>query len=127
MSKRGTPISPEEYFADFKDSRVLHDIVAAIIALFGEVETRVTTSQIAFARERAFAWTWIPDRHLHGNHAPLVLSISLPHRNPSPRFKQIVEPSPGRFMHHLEIFAAGEIDDQVADWLREAYEYAENS
>ena len=42
----------------------------------------------------------------------------------SPRFKEIVEPSEGRFMHHLELFSAEEIDDEVAGWLREAWEYA---
>ena len=41
-----------------------------------------------------------------------------------PRWKQIVEPAPGRFMHHLEPYAREELDGEVAAWLREAWEGA---
>lgn len=37
------------------------------------------------------------------------------------RWKEIVEPSQGRFMHHLELHGVGNIDDEVRRWLEEAY------
>jgi hypothetical protein len=40
------------------------------------------------------------------------------------RWKQIVEPAPGRFTHHLELHTASEIDDEVRRWLQEAWEAA---
>ena len=43
------------------------------------------------------------------------------HRDPSPRWKEIVEPAPGRFTHHLELWTAGDMDNEVRDWLQEAW------
>jgi hypothetical protein len=37
------------------------------------------------------------------------------------RWKEVVEPARGRFMHHLELTEAGDIDDQVRLWLYEAW------
>jgi len=91
------------------------------VAELGPVELRVSRSQIAFRRRIAFAWAWIPGRYFRGAHAPLVLSISLRRRDPSSRWKEIVEPAPGRFMHHLELMSKGDIDEKVMTWLQEAY------
>jgi hypothetical protein len=90
----------------------------------GEMETHVTKSQVAFRRCRAFAWAWVPGKYLRGKVAPLVLTLALRRRDPSPRWKEIVEPRPGWFTHHLELSSSGEIDDQVNAWLREAWENA---
>lgn len=75
-------------------------------------------------RRRAFAWVWMPDRYLRGRSAPLVLSIGLPWREDSPRWKQVAEPYPGRFMHHLELYDPAEVDDEVCTWLRQAWQAA---
>jgi hypothetical protein len=64
----------------------------------------------------------VPDRYLRGGHAPLVLTLSFARADHSPRWKQIVEPAPGRFTHHLELHAESEIDDQVRGWLQGAWE-----
>jgi Domain of unknown function (DUF5655) len=40
------------------------------------------------------------------------------------RVKQVVHPSPPRWMHHLEFRNLDDIDDEVAAWLREAAERA---
>ncbi|MHB1344909.1 MAG: DUF5655 domain-containing protein [Thermoleophilia bacterium] len=72
-------------------------------------------------RRRTFAWAWLPDRYLGLDHAPLVLSVALERRDGSCRWKQVVEPSPGRFMHHIELRCTSEIDDDVSRWLREAW------
>jgi len=87
----------------------------------GSVEIRVTKSQIALYRGRPFAWVWIPEKHLKRKAAPLVLSIVFPERDPSPRWKEIVEPSKGKFMHHLEIFSPQDIDGQAMLWLGRAW------
>lgn len=88
---------------------------------------RVTKSQIAFHRGRAFAWAWMPAKWLGGNMAPLVLSVRLPRRDRSRRWKEVVEPAPGRFMHHLELYVPGDIDTQVRRWLAAARRDAEDS
>lgn len=111
----------EAFFERYEASRPLFDALWAVVQGIGPADRRVTKSQIAFRRRGAFAWVWIPDRYLRGGHAPLVLSVSLRRRDDSPRWKEIVEPAPGRFMHHLELHDAGEIDDAVRGWLVEAW------
>ena len=67
---------------------------------------------------------WIPSRYLRCNTAPLVLTLGFDHRDASPRWKEIVEPVPGKFTHHLELFSIADIDDEVRSWLRTAWEKA---
>lgn len=124
---RAETIPLDQYFAERDPrSRVLFDIVRAVIESMGDVEVRVTKSQVAFRRRAAFAWTWIPEQYLRREGlAPLVLTVDLHRRDESPRWKQIVEARPGRFTHHLELTSAEQVDDQVRAWLREAWVSAE--
>jgi hypothetical protein len=55
----------------------------------------------------------------------LVLTVYLPYRDGSTRWKQVVEPAPGRFTHHLELVDPAEVDEEVTSWLRAAWEAAE--
>ena len=111
----------DEYFAGQPDSRLIFDALRSAVDALGPVQIRVTKSQVAFRRQRAFAWAWMPGMYLRGKHAPLVLTLSLRRRDPSPRWKEIVEPAPGRFTHHLELRSTADIDDEVRSWLQEAW------
>lgn len=111
----------DKFFAGFPGSRPIFDALAPVLDELGAVERRVTKSQIAFLRRIAFAWAWVPDRYLHGGHAALVLSLALRRRDRSPRWKEVVEPSPGRFMHHLELSSVADVDSDVGAWLAEAW------
>ncbi len=113
-----------EFFAGYEESRLIFEALRSTIEAIGPAEMRVSKSQIAFGRRVAFAWAWVPGRYLGGDHAPLVLSVSLRRRDGSPRWKEIVEPAAGRFMHHLEFFATDEIDREVQKWLLAAWEIA---
>ncbi len=115
----------DELFSGREQARLLFEAVRAAIEAAGPSRMRVSKSQIAFRRRRGFAWVWIPGRYLrYSNTAPLVFSLTLPYRDTSPRWKQVVEPYPGRFIHHLEIYGAGEIDDEVKGWLNLAWSTA---
>lgn len=95
-----------------------------MVDAIGSAELRVTTSQVAFRRHRAFAWVWMPSIYLRGERPPLVLTLALRYRDASPRWKQIVEPAPGRFTHHLELRSPADLDDEVRAWLQVAWEEA---
>jgi hypothetical protein len=114
----------DEFFQGRELARQLFEALCGALGALGPVEVRVTRSQIAFRRRRAFAWAWCPDRYLRGAVAALVLTLSLRRRDPSPRWKEIVEPYPGRFTHHLELHDVAEIDAQVREWLAEAWALA---
>ncbi len=111
----------DEFFKGYKESRRLFDVVLSVIKTIGPVELRVTKSQIAFRQSKNFAWVWIPGKYLHGKTAPLVLTASFRRRDTSARWKEIVEPSPGRFTHHLELYSVNDIDNEVRNWLQEAW------
>jgi len=115
-------MTPDEFFAGQVLSKQLFEAVRREVEALGEVVMRVTKSQVAFRRRRGFAWVWMPGQYLKRRTAPLVLSLSLPQRDQSPRWKEIVEPYPGRFSHHLELYDPADIDEQVRSWLREAWE-----
>jgi len=103
-------ITLDEFFGGRVVSRELFDSLRVLVDDIGPSQKRITKCQIAFRRKRAFAWAWIPGRYLQGKVAPLVLTISFPKRDPSPRWKEIVEPTPGRFMHHLEVYSSTDLD-----------------
>jgi hypothetical protein len=116
------PATVAAFFRGRPAARRLFVAVNEAIAGVGPSTTHVTKSQIAFRRKRAFAWAWTPDRWLRsGEVAPLVLSIALPRRAPSKRWKEVIEPQPQRFMHHLELHNTEEIDEEVRAWLRDAW------
>ena len=114
----------DDYFGEHAESRALFDALRAIIAELGGVTLRVSKSQVAFRRKKAFAWAWRPEQYLRRPAAPLVLTVGLRRRDPSPRWKQVIEPAPGRFTHHLELYSASDLDDEVRRWLLEAWEDA---
>ena len=113
----------DEFFDGHHESRRLYAAVARVVAGIGPATVRVTKSQVAFRRRTAFAFAWRPALYLQRS-APLVLTVALRRRDDSPRWKEVVEPAPGRFTHHLELWNTAAVDDEVGDWLREAWEAA---
>ena len=111
----------DEFFAGQEESRQLFEAVRGAVEAIGPVELRVGKSQVSFRRRTAFAWVWRPGQYLGGKIAPLVLTLSFSGRDPSPRWKEIVEPRPGRFTHHLELHSIAHVDDEVRGWLRDAW------
>lgn len=101
------------------DARVAA-IEAALLAAAdaaGPFTLRRGRSQTGLWRRHPFAAIWRPDRYLHGPVAPVVLSVFARSRLESARWKQVVEPRPGRFTHHLELSSPDEVDAEVAALL----------
>ena len=110
-----------EYFRKDRASARLRDVTLRVIRQSGPSTMRTSRSQIAFSRQRAFAWIWAPRQYLGPRAAPLALSIALPRRIRSSRWKEVVEPQPGRYIHHLEVRRARDVDVTVRRWLAEAW------
>jgi hypothetical protein len=116
--------SPQAFFSDHPLGLAVFKRVRAITESLGPVDVRVSKSQVAFRRRRGFAYLWLPGMYLARPDAAVVLSVAVRHQIESPRWKQVVEPSPGQWMHHLEITDVSELDEEVSGWLREAAESA---
>jgi hypothetical protein len=118
---RGTPSdsTPEEVFSGSPLGLELFRAVEKLLAAPAPPAIRATRSQVAFRGRRGFAYVWWPGRYIASD-VPAVLSIALPRRINSPRFKEVINPSPGVWMHHLELLSEEDLDDEVAGWLVEA-------
>lgn len=115
--------TPEQFFDGFPDGLALYRAVERAIRSLGDSAIRVTKSQIAFRRRHGFAYVWRPGQYVASD-VPAVLSIALPYALDSDRFKAVAHPASAVWMHHLELTDADQVDAQVHQWLREAFEHA---
>ncbi len=114
-------MTPEEHFAGHPFAEAVFTWARDVLAGLGSLEVRVTKSQVAFRRRRGFAYVWMPGRYLAHPAAEVVLSIALTRHDHSPRFKEVVHPTTGQWLHHLEVQDLGDLDEEVAGWLAESY------
>jgi hypothetical protein len=115
---------PAAFFGEHKLSLQIFLTVQRAVESVGLAEIGFSKSQISFRRHKSFVWVWRPGQYLEGKTAPLVITFSFPYRHNSPRWKQIVEPKPGRFTHHLELFSIEDVDDEVCSWIQAAWDAA---
>lgn len=117
------PWTLERFFDGAADAQELYRAAERMAAELGPHETRVSKSQISFRRRRGYAYLWRPGVYVKST-VPLVLSLALPRNVDSPRFKQVVHPAPGIWMHHLELTESTQLDAEVRRWMLEAYDAA---
>ena len=114
-------LTPEDFFAGSPDGLAVFGRVKDLIDKAApDATVRVSKSQVAFRRRRGFAYLWRPGQYLRNPGAEVVLSIALARPIGSARFKQVIQPAPSVWMHHMEIRSLEDLDDEVAAWLREA-------
>lgn len=77
-----------------------------------------------FRDRRRFAYLRLPGQHLERPTAEVVVSIALGRHVESHRFKEVVHPAPEHWTHHREIHDLADFDDEVTNWLREAFDRA---
>lgn len=117
-------MTPEEHFAGHPFAEAVFAWARDVLERLGPCEVRVTKSQVAFRRRRGFAYVWMPGRYLAHPAAEVVLSVSLPRHDPSPRFKEVVHPTARQWLHHLEVQDLAELDAEVEALLEESYDAA---
>lgn len=101
----------------------IYQAAERMASALGPMEIRVSKSQVSFRRRRGFAYLWNPGAYVKSA-VPVVLSLPLPYEVTSPRFKEIAHPSPRVWMHHLELPDSSQLDGEVAEWMRQAYDAA---
>lgn len=113
----------EQFFVGHPEGTAVARAVVRAIEALGPHDVRVSRSQVAFRRRVGFAYLWRPGQYVRSE-VPVVLSVALPRQDTSLRWKQVVHPSPGVWMHHLELHSPAEVDGEVRDWLQAAYDAA---
>lgn len=94
---------------------------------FPQAKVKVQKSQISIYNRHLFAAASIPVRRKKDwPQDCLLVTFGLSHPLSSPRIAVAVEPYPNRWTHHVVVSRLEELDEELMDWLREAYDFAQN-
>lgn len=98
---------------------------AQIEAAFPDSSVKVQKTQISFYNKHLYAAASLPVRRRKDwPKTCLLVTIGLPCRLDSPRVAVATEPYPGRWTHHILLSRPEQIDAELLDWLRQAYDFA---
>ena len=127
--------TPEHYAADVlfffdghpEELALYEALFRAVEAAFPEGSVRVQKTQTSFYGRHLFAAASLPVRRRKDwPKICLVVTVGLSYRLESPRVAVASEPYPGRWTHHILVTEAGQIDEELMGWLREAWDFAES-
>ena len=108
-------------------SLLLFQEVRRFIESLGPVNIGATKTQVSFGTTRKFAWVWLPQTWIKKQpDSSITLAFSLDRQIIHDRIRQAVEPSPGRWTHHVVITQESDLDEDVRGWLREAYAFGQS-
>lgn len=96
-----------------------------VLAEYPDVQIKIQKSQISFSNKHQFAFVWLPIRKMKDrSDIYIIVSFGLSYHLDSPRIVEATEPYPNRWMHHLIIQNRSEIDTELMNWIKEAYDFA---
>ncbi len=116
----------ERFFFDKaeKKQNLYAALVTKLTARCPDFDVRVSKTQISFCSRHIFAMVSLPRRKVNGRSDYLLVSFGLAYQKDSPRIWQSVEAYPNRWTHHVPVFSEAELDEELLDWLHEAYVFA---
>ena len=95
--------------------------------VFPDASVKVQKSQISFYGRHLFGAVSLPVRRKKNwpEHC-IVVTIGLSHPLESPRAAVSVGPYPGRWTNHVLVSEASQVDEELLEWLNEAWAFAES-
>lgn len=112
------------YFFDGRpEALLLYEVFEQkVLSAVNGVKVKVQKTQIAFSHRHNFAFvSFLPVRKAKERpKVYIVVTFGLGYCVESPRVDASVEPYPGRWTHHVLIAGAGEVDDELIGWVKEA-------
>ena len=95
-----------------------------LLARLPDTKIDVQKSQITLRNPRVFGCvSWMRVRRPMPP-VYMVVTFGLGRRLASPRIDTAVEPYPNRWTHHAVLTRPEEVDDELMEWMREAYDFA---
>jgi hypothetical protein len=94
--------------------RALYDQLLSILKTFGPVTEDPKKTSIHLNRKSALAGV---ETRKDG----LLLNIKSDHQIKSPRIEKVEQISAKRFHHKVRIFSPKDLNEELQDWLKEAY------
>ena len=125
-TERETMTMDELFFFDGKPEELaLYEALLDRLAGIGIFTPVVHKTQISLKNRRVFACVSmlrvLPKKLLPPHF--LVLTLGLPYPLESQRIAVKTEAQPNRWTHHIVLGSADELDDELLNWLRQAYEF----
>ena len=116
----------ELFFFDGKPEELaLYETLLNRLAELGAFSAVVHKTQISLKNRRVFACVSIfrvlPKRLLPTHY--IVLTLGLPYPLNALRITVKTEAQPGRWTHHFVLASASELDAELLEWIRQAYEF----
>ena len=126
-------VFPEQYESDaafFFERRpaeraLYEELLERMERAVPEALVRVQKSQISFYGRHLFAAVSLRRRREWPKPC-IVLTLGLPERPLSPRVAEAVEPYPGRWTCHVPLWEPAQLDPELLDWVRQAWNVSEN-
>lgn len=99
-----------------------------LLHLYPQTKRKVQKTQITFSNRRVFACVSFmrPKRKSELPTSYFVLTLGLSYPLESERAAVKTEPYPGRWTTHIVISDISDLDSELLDWVRQAYELAEH-
>lgn len=94
-----------------------------LFALFPDVAFQVQKTQITFRNPKVFCCVSLA-KMKGANGEYIVVTFGLGQRLVSPRVWVAAEPYPGRWTHHVPVWDMEELDEELLDWVRQAYTFS---
>ena len=104
----------------------LFHAVQLYIESIGSVKIEAMKTQVSFGAKKKFAWVWLPQ--LWTKKRPensITLTFVVGRHIKHDRIVEVVKPRPGRWTHHVIIERESDLDEDLREWLREAYAFAQ--
>jgi len=114
------------FFDKMPQALPLYKIFAEkVLAEYPDVQIKIQKSQISLSNKHQFAFVWLPIRKMKNRpDIYIIISFGLSYRLDSPRILEATEPYPNRWIHHLIVQNPSEVDTELMDWIKEAYDFA---
>ena len=84
---------------------------------FAEVKIKVQKTQISFSNKYNFAFVSLSGKRV-------ILTFGLGRQVVHPKIAVSTEPYPRRWTHHVFIQTTEDVDEQVMEWIKEAYGFS---
>ena len=115
------------FFGDRDDlSELFLDLDHHLLSRYPDLTLRQDKTQWCYRTKHPMLMVWLPIHEVKNRPASyMVLSLPLDHRLIDPAFVEVVEPYPGRFMHHLLYGPDTPLPEGFGDWLDQAYRFSQ--
>lgn len=103
-------------------------LAGTLLERFPATSLRVRKTQITFSNRHVYACVSFArvKKKAELPEPYLVVTLGLPYALASDRAAVKTEPYPGRWTTHIVVGTQAELDDELWQWVSQAYEFAEN-